>query len=45
MPRRGGINNGLDLDLFLHRASIEAVPFDIDQLALARMAFRRQLRD
>lgn len=30
-----------DLDLFLHRASIEIVPFDQDQLAIARSAFRR----
>jgi ribonuclease VapC len=30
-----------DLDLFLHRASIQVVPFDIEQLALARAAFRR----
>jgi ribonuclease VapC len=29
------------LDFFLHRAAIEAVPFDIEQLALARVAFRR----
>jgi len=30
-----------DLDLFLHRASVEIVPFDEDQLAIARSAFRR----
>jgi ribonuclease VapC len=32
---------GLKLDLFLHEAFIEAVPFDQDHLALARIAFRR----
>lgn len=32
---------GGDLDLFLHRADIEIVPFDRDQLAIARSAFRR----
>jgi ribonuclease VapC len=32
---------GHALDLFLHRASIEVVPFDQDHLALARLAFRR----
>ncbi|MEO5924114.1 MAG: type II toxin-antitoxin system VapC family toxin [Bryobacteraceae bacterium] len=36
--RDGG---GMDLDLFLHRASIETIPFDADQLGLARAAFRR----
>lgn len=30
-----------DLDLFLHRAAVEIVPFDQDQLAMARSAFRR----
>ena len=30
-----------DLDLFLHRAGVEIVPFDQDQLAIARSAFRR----
>jgi ribonuclease VapC len=31
----------MTMDLFLHRASIEVVPFDHDQLAIARLAFRR----
>ncbi len=34
-------DNAQDLDLFLHRADVEVVPFDVDQLALARDAFRR----
>ncbi len=34
-------DNSADLDMFLHKASIRVVPFDIDQLALARVAFRR----
>ena len=35
---RRGNDAGTDLDLFLHRASIETVPFDDDQLGLARVA-------
>ena len=38
---RRGEEAGRELDLFLHRASIETVPFDEEQLALARTAFRR----
>ncbi len=38
---RRGDDAGSDLDLFLHRASIETVPFDQEQLAVARTAFRR----
>lgn len=38
---RRGDDAGSDLDLFLQRASIETVPFDHEQLALARTAFRR----
>ena len=38
---RRGDDAGSDLDLFLQRASIETVPFDQEQLAVARMAFRR----
>ena len=34
-------DDSADLDMFLHKASIRVVPFDIDQLALARVAFRR----
>lgn len=30
-----------DLDLLLHRGKIEIVPFDQDQLGIARSAFRR----
>jgi ribonuclease VapC len=38
---RWGHAAGGDLDLFLHRAGVEIVPFDADQLAIARSAFRR----
>jgi len=38
---RLGEDAGLDLDLFLLRASVETVPFDAEQLQLARTAFRR----
>jgi len=38
---RRGDDAGSDLDLFLLRASVEIVPFDSDQLSLARRAFRR----
>ena len=38
---RRGDEAGRELDLFLHTASIETIPFDADQLALARSAFRR----
>jgi ribonuclease VapC len=38
---RRGEDAGLDLDLFLLRASVETVPFDAEQLQLARTAFRR----
>lgn len=38
---RKGDDAGADLDLFLVRASIEIVPFDEEQLVLARRAFRR----
>jgi ribonuclease VapC len=38
---RMGVDATMKLDLFLHRASIEVVPFDIDQLGVARLAFRR----
>lgn len=38
---RGGDDRGTDLDLFLKRASIKIVPFDQEQLTLARRAFRR----
>lgn len=36
-----GDDAGSDLDLFLLRASIETVPFDEEQLVVARRAFRR----
>lgn len=38
---RRGDDAGSDLDLFLQRASVEIVPFEAEQLALARTAFRR----
>ena len=38
---RRGDDAGSDLDLFLQRASVETIPFDGEQLALARQAFRR----
>ena len=38
---RRGEDAGFDLDLFLQRASIEAVAFDKEQLNVARAAFRR----
>src|SRR5579863_4047496 len=41
LESRWGEAAGGDLDLFLHRAGVEIVPFDADQLAIARSAFRR----
>jgi len=41
LESRWGDAAGGDLDLFLHRAGVEIVPFDADQLAIARSAFRR----
>jgi ribonuclease VapC len=38
---RFGATGADHLDLFLHRAAVEIVPFDQDQLAIARSAFRR----
>jgi ribonuclease VapC len=38
---RRGDDAGSDLDLFLHRASVETVAFDEEQLMVARTAFRR----
>ncbi len=38
---RRGDDADSDLDLFLQRASVEAVAFDEDHLVLARTAFRR----
>ena len=38
---RKGDDAGHDLDLFLERGAIEIVPFDQEQLAYARTAFRR----
>jgi ribonuclease VapC len=38
---RKGDEAGGDLDVFLRTASVEIVPFDHDQLAIARSAFRR----
>jgi ribonuclease VapC len=38
--RQGG-DAGADLDQFLRRAEVEIIPFDEEQLSLARSAFRR----
>lgn len=38
--RKGEIG-GRDLDLFLHRAKIDTIPFDSEQAELARVAWRR----
>lgn len=38
--RKGEIG-GRELDLFLHRAKIDIVPFDSEQLEIARTAWRR----
>jgi ribonuclease VapC len=38
---RHGEAGGRELDLLLHRAGIELVSFDADQMALARRAYRR----
>lgn len=38
---RRGEDAGADLDQFLRSASIESVPFDEEQLRLARAAYRR----
>jgi ribonuclease VapC len=38
---RSGELAGRELDLFLHRARIEIVPVDEDQVEIARAAFRR----
>lgn len=37
---RRGASAGMELDLFLHRAGAEVVAFDVDQLTVARAAFR-----
>lgn len=38
---RKGEVGGRELDLFLHRAKIDIVPFDSEQAELARVAWRR----
>lgn len=38
---RKGPSGGRELDLLLHRAAVEVVPFTMEQLALARDAYRR----
>jgi ribonuclease VapC len=38
---RFGTNSGWDLDVFLEDASIDIVPFDAEQLSIARRAFRQ----
>lgn len=41
MEAKRGPQAGRELELFLHRSSIEVVPFDPSQLELARSAWRR----
>ena len=41
LEARMGEESTFRIDVFLHRAGIEVVPFDHDQLAIARLAFRR----
>ncbi|MBI3209764.1 MAG: type II toxin-antitoxin system VapC family toxin [Candidatus Solibacter usitatus] len=41
LEHRRGDDAGSDLDLFLQRGAIECVPFDQEQLLIARTAFRR----
>lgn len=38
---RKGESGGRELDLFLHRAKIDIVPFDSEQAEIARTAWRR----
>lgn len=38
---RRGIDAGLDLDVFLQKAAIDAIAFDREQLTWARNGFRR----
>ncbi|HSA80465.1 MAG TPA: type II toxin-antitoxin system VapC family toxin [Geminicoccaceae bacterium] len=38
---RKGDTGYRELDLFVHRASLEPVPVDLDQVLIARRAFRR----
>jgi ribonuclease VapC len=38
---RKGDTGFRELDLFIHRASLEPVPVDLDQVLIARRAFRR----
>ena len=35
-----GENGGRELDLLLHRAKIEIIPFDVDQAEIARVAWK-----
>src|SRR5712692_4057978 len=41
LETRSGEIAGRELDLLLHRAKIEVVPVDADQIEIARAAFRR----
>jgi ribonuclease VapC len=41
IEKRRGEAGGRELDLLLHRADVEIVPFDADQAELARTAFRQ----
>ena len=41
LEARRGADIGRELDLFLIRRALEIVPFDADQIAVARQAFRR----
>ena len=41
LETRGGEIAGRELDLFLHRAKVEQVAVDADQIEIARSAFRK----
>ena len=41
LETRSGEIAGRELDLLLHRAKVEVVPVDADQIEIARAAFRR----
>jgi len=41
LESRSGEMAGRELDLFVHRARIEIIPVDYDQVEIARAAFRR----
>ncbi|HEU4416272.1 MAG TPA: type II toxin-antitoxin system VapC family toxin, partial [Candidatus Angelobacter sp.] len=45
LEARKGEAAGRELDLFLHAGAIEQVAVDVEQLELARLAFRRYGKD